>query len=301
MSLLIDLCERGLIPDALTRGRIRRLCALRLREEHAHDPAAADARYRALLEALRASPIAVETEAANAQHYEVPTRFFALCLGRRLKYSCCYYPTGRETLDEAEEAMLALYGERAQLADGQRILELGCGWGSLTLWMAERYPQARIVGVSNSRTQREHILAQAAERGLANVEILTCDINRLALDRRFDRVVSIEMFEHMRNYAALLERIAGWLAGGALPFRQAPGSRRGRGTSPAWQNPNHAGARHGSLTPAARPATENRAMVLLRHPVEHDVMPQHIGRAGLRRLQTRGGRLLSAGHRPDEG
>jgi len=210
--MLIDLCERGLIPDPLTRFGIRRLCAQRLREEHADDAVAAWARFQMLLDELRQSPLAIETEAANRQHYEVPARFFELCLGRRLKYSSCYYPRGDETLDQAEEAMLALYGERAELQDGQRILELGCGWGSLTLWMAERYPNARITGVSNSHSQREHILGQAAARGLSNVEIITCDVNRLELDRRFDRVVSIEMFEHLRNYASLFQRISSWLA-----------------------------------------------------------------------------------------
>lgn len=216
---LIDLSERGLLPDALIRLGIRRLCAQRLRDEGADDLVLADARFRRLLEELRASPIAIETDAANSQHYEVPTRFFELCLGKRLKYSSCYYPTGAEDLDQAEEAMLALYGERAGLADRQRILELGCGWGSLTLWMAQRYPGARITGVSNSRTQREHILAEAARRGLGNVEILTCDVNRLSLPASgFDRCVSIEMFEHMRNYRHLLGNIAGWLAPGGKLF-----------------------------------------------------------------------------------
>jgi cyclopropane-fatty-acyl-phospholipid synthase len=214
---LIDLCERGLVPDALLRHGIRRLCTQRLRDEHAGDAEAAWARFRGLLDELRQSPVAIETDAANAQHYELPARFFELCLGKRLKYSSCFYPRGDETLDEAEEAMLALYGERAELKDGQRILELGCGWGSLTLWMAERYPQARITGVSNSASQREHIMARAAARGLGNVEIITCDVNRLALEQRFDRAVSIEMFEHMRNYQTLLGRIAGWLdVGGKL-------------------------------------------------------------------------------------
>jgi len=210
---LIDLCERGWIPDPLVRLGIRRLCAQRLREEGAGDLARADERFRALLDELRRSPIAIETAAANAQHYEVPTRFFELCLGRRLKYSSAFYPSGGESLDEAEDAMLALYGERALLADGQNILELGCGWGSLTLWMAERFPLARITGVSNSRSQREHILTEVQRRGLGNIEILTCDVNRLALPAgRFDRVVSIEMFEHMRNYRHLLARVAEWLA-----------------------------------------------------------------------------------------
>lgn len=208
---LIDLAERGLLPDALVRTGIRRLCAQRLRDEHAGDIERADARTRMLLLQLRESAIAIETEAANAQHYEVPSRFFELCLGKRLKYSSCHYPRGTESLDEAEEAMLSLYAERGELADGQHILELGCGWGSLTLWMAERYPNATITGVSNSGGQRRHILAQARARGLRNVEILTHDVNTLALDGRYDRVVSIEMFEHVRNHAVLLERIAGWL------------------------------------------------------------------------------------------
>lgn len=216
---LIDLCERGLVPDALTRLGIRRLCAQRLREEHDGDAVAAWTRFRELLDGLRQSPLAIETEAANRQHYEVPARFFELCLGKRLKYSSCYYPTGRETLDQAEEAMLALYGERAELADGMRILELGCGWGSLTLWMAERFPNARILGVSNSASQREHILSQCAKRGLNNVEILTRDVNVLDLgERRFDRVVSVEMFEHVRNYRVLFERISGWLDPGGKLF-----------------------------------------------------------------------------------
>lgn len=216
---LIDLCERGLVPDALTRLGIRRLCAQRLREEHDGDAVAAWARFRELLDGLRQSPLAIETEAANRQHYEVPARFFELSLGKRLKYSSCYYPTGRETLDQAEEAMLALYGERAELADGMRILELGCGWGSLTLWMAERFPNARILGVSNSASQREHILGQCAKRGLNNVEILTRDVNVLDLgERRFDRVVSVEMFEHVRNYRVLFERISGWLDPGGKLF-----------------------------------------------------------------------------------
>jgi cyclopropane-fatty-acyl-phospholipid synthase len=208
---MISLCEQGLIPDALTRRGIRSLCEERLRQEHADDVAAADAKFRQRLLELRNSPLAIETAAANRQHYEVPTAFFQLCLGKRLKYSSCYYASGRETLDQAEEAMLALYGERAGLADGQNILELGCGWGSLTLWMAERYPNARIIGVSNSASQREHIMARCRERGFGNVQILTRDVNALQIDARFDRVVSVEMFEHVRNYRLLFERIAGWL------------------------------------------------------------------------------------------
>jgi cyclopropane-fatty-acyl-phospholipid synthase len=216
---LIDLCERGLVPDTLLRLGIRRLCAQRLREEFHDDADAASRRYRELIQALRESDIALETDAANEQHYEVPTRFFELCLGKRLKYSSCHYPRGNESLDEAEEAMLDLYGERAELHDGQRILELGCGWGSLTLWMARRYPAARITGVSNSRSQREHILDRCEALGIDNVEILTRDVNALDLpEGQFDRVVSVEMFEHVRNHQLLMQRIAGWLKPGGLLF-----------------------------------------------------------------------------------
>ena len=216
---LLGLAERGLVPDALLRLGIRRLCAQRLREEGAGDMEAAHERTRARLDALRESPLAVHTDAANAQHYELPPRFFELCLGKRLKYSSCYFPRGDESLDAGEEAMLALYGERAQLADGQDILELGCGWGSLTLWMAERYPNARITAVSNSRPQREFIEARCRERGFANVRVLTQDVNRLELDgAAFDRCVSIEMFEHLRNYDALFARIARWLRPGGRLF-----------------------------------------------------------------------------------
>lgn len=209
---LLGMAERGLLPDWLIRVGIRRLCALRLREERAGDATAAWARFQHCLDALHDSPVAIHTDAANAQHYELPPGFFELCLGKRLKYSSGYFPTGHETLDQAEDAMLALYGERAQLADGQAILELGCGWGSLTLWLAQNFPRSRITAVSNSRPQREFILARCGALGLANVEVITQDVNRLDLEpARFDRCVSIEMFEHMRNYDTLLGKIATWL------------------------------------------------------------------------------------------
>ncbi len=215
----LGLAERGLVPDALLRQGIRRMCAQRLNEEMDGGVEAQSARYASLLQSLRTSPVAIHTDAANAQHYELPPAFFRHCLGTRFKYSSCYYPTGNETLDQAEDAMLALYGERAELADGQDILELGCGWGSLTLWMAERYPNARITAVSNSRPQREHIEARCRERGLGNVRVLTRDVNQLELDpAAFDRCVSIEMFEHMRNYAQLMTRIATWLRPGGKLF-----------------------------------------------------------------------------------
>ena len=218
-SGLIGFAERGLLPDWLVRRGIRRMCAQRLHEEHSADTAAAWARFRHGLDSLRTSPLAIHTDAANAQHYELPPRFFELCLGKRLKYSSCYFANGDESLDRAEEAMLALYGERAQLGDGQDVLELGCGWGSLTLWMAQQFPQSRITAVSNSRPQREFIDARCRELGLSNVHVITQDVNRLELARaHFDRVVSIEMFEHMRNYDLLLGRIASWLRPGGKLF-----------------------------------------------------------------------------------
>ncbi|HBL30056.1 MAG TPA: SAM-dependent methyltransferase [Acidobacteria bacterium] len=212
----IDFAERGLLPEALIRYGIRRLLRQRLREIAHPQPARRSAEFA---DALRTMPIAINTTDSKEQHYEVPTRFYELCLGPRLKYSSCLYATGRETLAAAEEAMLALTCERARLDDGQRILELGCGWGSLTLWMAEKYPRARITGVSHSRTQREHILAQAARRGLGNVNIITCDMREFdSTAAAYDRVVSVEMFEHVRNYAVLLDRIASWLLPGGHLF-----------------------------------------------------------------------------------
>jgi len=215
---LIDWCERGLIPDPLTRVGIRRFCSDRLADEHAGNIEAEDARYRRRLNELRQSPVAIHTDAANQQHYELPPGFFERCLGARLKYSSCYYETGSETLNQAEEAMLSLYNERAELRDGMDVLELGCGWGSMTLWMAEKFPKSRITAISNSKPQREFILARAAAKGLGNVRVITVDVNHFDIEDRFDRVVSIEMFEHMRNYQTLLGRIAQWLKPGGKLF-----------------------------------------------------------------------------------
>jgi len=216
---LLGWAERGLLPDTAVRHGIRRMCAQRLRDEAAGGADAQSRRFHQRIALLRESPVAIHVDAANRQHYELPPAFFQQCLGPRLKYSSCYYPTGAETLGQAEDAMLALYCERAGLADGQDILELGCGWGSLTLWMAERYPHALVTAVSNSRPQREHIEARCRERGLGNVRVLTCDVNHLALGAaQFDRCVSIEMFEHMRNYDALLARIGSWLRPGGKLF-----------------------------------------------------------------------------------
>ncbi len=219
-SLALRLLERDLLPDAVIRFGIRRLLAGRLRDERKGDAEAQQAHLMHLVEQLRGSPVAIATRAANEQHYEVPTAFFEQVLGRHLKYSSCYYGAGVTSLDEAEAAMLGLTCERARLGDGEDILELGCGWGSLTLWMAAHFPHSRITAVSNSRTQKAFIDARAAERGLRNVEVITCDVNVLAfpVERRFDRVVSVEMFEHVRNYEALLHSVAGWMRPAATLF-----------------------------------------------------------------------------------
>lgn len=210
MSLVaaaVTAAERMPLPDSVMRAGIAALVgrtARRLRSAPAESE-------RAFAEAMRSHPIALFPVDANAQHYEVPPGFFEKVLGPRLKYSCCLYPEAGTTLAQAEELALAETAAHADLADGQDILELGCGWGSLTLWMAERFPAARITAVSNSAPQREHIEAQAAQRGLLNVEVITADMNRFATERRFDRVVSVEMFEHMSNWPQLLANIHGWL------------------------------------------------------------------------------------------
>lgn len=209
----VDRClERGLLPDLVIRFGIRRLLRDRLRQEGRGGAEAIQGRVSDLIEELRASPIAIETEAANAQHYEVPAGFYRHCLGPRLKYSSGLWKASVTDLAQAEEAMLHLTCERAEIADGQRILELGCGWGSLSLWMAERHPRARITAVSNSASQKRHIDAEATRRGLKNLSVVTCDMNRFETSERYDRVVSVEMFEHMRNYERLMANIARWLA-----------------------------------------------------------------------------------------
>ncbi len=211
--MIDSLLEKNLLPDWLLRIGIRRLLAQRIRGE------STTYRREAYVADLKTRALAEQTAAANTQHYEVPTRFYQLCLGQNLKYSGCLYPTGRETLDQAEDAMLALYAERAQLADGQTILELGCGWGSLCLYNAKKFPRAQITAISNSRTQKEHIDAEAKQRGLTNLTIITADINVFdTAPAQFDRVVSVEMFEHLKNYQRLFAHIARWLKPGGMLF-----------------------------------------------------------------------------------
>jgi cyclopropane-fatty-acyl-phospholipid synthase len=207
----LRLVETNRVPDRLIRLGIRAIVAAGLRQRYRVDPAQQEAERRALLETFRRSPIAIHVDDANRQHYEVPAAFFKLVLGKWLKYSCCYWPDGVATLDGAEEAMLRLTCERARVEDGMDILDLGCGWGSLAVWIATHYPESRVLAVSNSRTQQEFIDAQCRARGLKNVEAVTADVSTFETDRRFDRVVSVEMFEHMKNYERLMAKIAGFL------------------------------------------------------------------------------------------
>ena len=226
MSWPLGLAERGLLPNRLIRAGIRRLLAKRLESEaeRHHEPEGALADF---LKSMAQAPIALVPALANSQHYEVPAAFYQAVLGTQLKYSSAYWPEGVQVLDQAEEAMLRLTADRARLADGQRVLELGCGWGSLSLWMARRFPASTIVAVSNSSSQRAFIERRAAEQGLSNLTVVTADMNAFAAPGpAFDRVVSVEMFEHMRNWSALLQRVRGWLRDDGFFFAHVFSHRR---------------------------------------------------------------------------
>ena len=218
MKTLLNLADQGKLPDSLIRWGIRWLDKQRLRLEERGDIEAQQDALNRFLEEMRKSPIAIQTEKANEQHYELPPEFFELALGKHRKYSGCYWGEGVDSLDDAEEAMLRLYAERAELGNGMDILELGCGWGSLSLWMAERFPNSRILAVSNSHSQAKFIRAACADRNIQNLEVLTEDMNTFETTLQFDRVVSVEMFEHMRNWERLLEKISSWLTPGGKLF-----------------------------------------------------------------------------------
>jgi cyclopropane-fatty-acyl-phospholipid synthase len=203
--------ERGLLGDPVLRAGSLYGAWARERRESRGGVAGRQQRLRALIERMSSGPIAEVPEKANEQHYELPAGFLELILGPRMKYSGCLWPAGASGLAEAEEAMLTLTCARAQVRDGTRILDLGCGWGSLSLWLAEQYPAASVTGVSNSAGQRAWIERVAAQRGLTNLTVVTADVNDFAASAAFDRVLSIEMFEHMRNWQQLLGRVAGWL------------------------------------------------------------------------------------------
>ncbi|TFK53664.1 S-adenosyl-L-methionine-dependent methyltransferase [Heliocybe sulcata] len=208
------LLDQGLIPDFVLRPVIRALCRQRLREiDHGSFEASHTAKMKWIEQVKARDTIADLTKKANEQHYEVSTNFILSCLGPYAKYSSCLYPTGKETLEEAEVLMLESYCEKAQLKDGQDVLDLGCGWGSLSLYLAQKYPKSRIVGLSNSSTQKLHIDSSAKTQSLSNLEIITADVNSFDFSgsRHFDRILSIEMFEHMKNYESLLRKVSSWL------------------------------------------------------------------------------------------
>jgi len=209
--MLDTLLEKNLLPDFLVRIGIRRLLRERQSEILAGDTQAQQQRLRDFVAMMAASPIAVNTQKSKQQHYEVPTRFYELSLGPHLKYSSAYWDKGTYNLGNAEERMLALTAQRAGIKNGDKVLELGCGWGSLTLYLAAKFPKAKITGVSHSKTQREHILGVAKARGLKNVRILTQDMREFDIKETFDRAVSVEMFEHMRNWQALFAKMDRWL------------------------------------------------------------------------------------------
>ena len=211
IALLIKLAEKGLLPDSFIRFGIKRLCSERLAKASSFSDEDMEKEHAAWIEVLKKSPIALVPEKANEQHYEVPPRLFELVLGNKLKYSSGFWPEGVSSLDQSESAMLDLTSERAGLVDGQDILELGCGWGSLTLYMAEHFPKSKITAVSNSNDQRQFIEERCRQLKLDNVRVITADMNDFRAEGLFDRVVSIEMFEHMRNYEKLLGRVNTWL------------------------------------------------------------------------------------------
>ncbi len=210
IALLIKLAEKELLPDSLIRLGIKRLCSQRLLQTTGSS-SDMEKDHAAWIEVLKKSPIALVPEKANEQHYEVPPRLFELVLGKRLKYSSGLWPEGVTSLDQSESAMLDLTSERAGLVDGQDVLELGCGWGSLTLYMAQHFPKSKITAVSNSNDQRQFIEERCRQLKLDNVRVITADMNDFNAEGLFDRVVSVEMFEHMRNYEKLLGRVNSWL------------------------------------------------------------------------------------------
>ncbi|MGZ8271058.1 MAG: SAM-dependent methyltransferase [Methylophilus sp.] len=210
-NLYLNLAEKGQMPDILVRAGIRKFTKKRLEEIHSGSCEIGAKGLMDFIADMNTAEIAPLPELANAQHYEVPANFFHLCLGKHRKYSSCFWMPDTTSLDEAEDLALKQTCDHADLADGQSVLELGCGWGSLSLWMAENYPNSNITGVSNSNSQRDYIMSVAKSKGLTNLNIITADMNVFEAPSTYDRIVSVEMFEHMRNYKVLYKKVAGWL------------------------------------------------------------------------------------------
>ncbi len=225
-ALLDRALGTGALPDPVLRAGARLGARMRIAREQRGGVEAQEERTRALVRHMSSGPIAEHPAKANEQHYELPAEFMGLFLGPRRKYSACLWGSGVDDLAAAEEAMLELTCARARIADGMEVLDLGCGWGALSLWIAERYPSARVLAVSNSGSQRRWIEAERDRRGLAGLEVVTADINEFAPRRRFDRVVSVEMFEHARNWSALMQRISDWVAPAGSAFVHVFSHRR---------------------------------------------------------------------------
>lgn len=218
VRLMLTSLERNLLPDAIVRRLTRILLASRLRSQY---KTSAYLQLSELLEfahSLREMPIAIKTERPKDQHYEVPTSFFKLVLGKHLKYSCCFFPDKSTSLEDAEKAMLELYCERSQLKDGLTVLDVGCGWGSLSLYIAQKYPNCHVTGICNSTTQKTSIEEKCRELQLQNVVIIVADISTFDIEASYDRIFSIEMFEHMKNYQGLLKKISKWMNSDSLLF-----------------------------------------------------------------------------------
>ncbi|GMP84049.1 hypothetical protein CsSME_00037733 [Camellia sinensis var. sinensis] len=216
--LMVASLERNLLPDAVIRRLTRLLLSTRLRS--GYQPSS-DLQLSHLLHfshSLREMPIAIKTETAKSQHYELPTSFFKLVPGKHLKYSCCLFTDESKTLEDAEKAMLELYCERAQIKDGHSVLDVGCGWGSLSLYIVQKYSNCKVTGICNSTTQRAYIEEQSRDLLLQNLEVVVADIGTFDIDASHDRIFSIEMFEHMKNYKDLLKKISKWMKPDSLLF-----------------------------------------------------------------------------------
>ncbi|XP_059662026.1 (S)-coclaurine N-methyltransferase-like [Cornus florida] len=211
VRLMLASLERNLLPDAVIRRLTRLLLASRLRSTYRPSSHLQLFDLLQFAHSLREMPIAIKTDEPKSQHYELPTSFFKLVLGKNLKYSCCYFLDKSNTLEDAEKAMLELYCERSQLKDGHTVLDVGCGWGSLALYIAQKYSNCKVTGICNSTTQKAYIEEQARELQLQNVEIIVADISTFEMEASYDRIYSIEMFEHMKNYRDLLEKISKWM------------------------------------------------------------------------------------------
>ena len=217
-NLALSMIEKGFIPDLLVRTGIRALLRKRLIDINSNECELADKNQMKMISVMNASPIAMNTSSANEQHYEVPPEFYELILGERFKYSCCFWGEGTDNLNHAEINALKITCKRAMLNDGQTILDMGCGWGSLSLWIAENYPNTSVLSVSNSKTQKIFIENIAKSKHLTNIQVITEDMKEFNTDKKFDRIVSLEMFEHMKNYKKLFNRVSSWLKNDGLFF-----------------------------------------------------------------------------------